>query len=691
MTFRNLAPLLALGILAAPAAADPLPERSERVVDYRIQVRLDPETKELTGSERLTWRNPSEDEVPDLWFHLYLNAFRSSESTFWKESGGQLRGDRVEKDPWGWTDVTALRLADGTDLLPNLTFERPDDGNEADLTVARVVLPEPVGPGGEVELEIEFRAKLPQVYARTGYADDFFMVGQWFPKLGVYEPAGTRGRESGGWNCHQFHAHSEFYADYGSYEVEITLPSRFVVGATGRRTGELDNGDGTTTYVYRQDDVHDFAWTADPDYVLVESLFDADAEVTAEELAATAELLGRTPEELRLSDVEIRLLIQPEHRAQADRYIHSAKVALEGFGLAYGRYPYATLTIVDPPANGPGAGGMEYPTLITGFSTIATGYWPLSRVRLVEEVTVHEFGHQYWYGLVGSNEFEESWLDEGVNSYSTAIFMDRAYGPDSVIDLPGIQASAFEVEALGNSPRRRYDAIRTPAWGFSTSGAYGFYSYAKPALVLRTLENVLGERTMARVMRTYAERWRFRHPSSDDFYAVAEEISGRELDDFFGQLVEGTGVFDPAVTQVEAKRARQPRGRLSAEDPPVVVDDEQAREAEEAAEEAGERGWDYRIELRQQGEVRLPVEVELRFEGVEPERRAWDGSRLWERWEGTRPEKLLEVVVDPDEVYLVDAGRLNNARRTEESSKVGLLAGSRLLFLVQQLISGLGL
>ena len=270
-------------LLGGPSAghADPLPARAPRTADYDIAVRLDPDAKLLDGSLRLTWRNPSTDSVPDLWFHLYLNAFRDRESTFWRESRGQLRDVPMPGNGWGRIDVTALRIANGADLLPSLTFEAPDDGNRRDRTLARVRLPQPVAPGGSVDLEIAFTAALPKGFARTGYAGDYFLVGQWFPKIAVYEPAGVRGRAAGGWSAHQFHAHSEFYADFGHYRVAITLPRRFVVGATGVRTARVDHRDGTTTHTYAQGDVHDFAWTASPRFVEITRRFDAAAEVSA--------------------------------------------------------------------------------------------------------------------------------------------------------------------------------------------------------------------------------------------------------------------------------------------------------------------------------------------------------------------------------------------------------------------------
>ncbi|HET9373268.1 MAG TPA: hypothetical protein VFO19_23555, partial [Vicinamibacterales bacterium] len=330
------------------------------VVDYRISVRLDATSKKLEGRERLTWRNPSADTVGDLWFHLYLNAFKSEKTTFYRESGGRLRGDVMSPDKWGWIRITSMRLADGTDLTDTLTFEHPDDDNSDDETVARIVLPDSVPPGGEVTLDIAFDAQLPAVFARTGYYRDFHLAGQWFPKIAVYEPAGTRGRVSGGWNAHQFHAFSEFYANFGHFLVDITVPTPHVVGATGERRSRQDHPDGTTTYVYEQDRVHDFAWTADPSFVVVDAMFSGATDVTADDYAAAARLVGAAVE--RLPDVRIQLLMQPDHVPQTARHLRAIKAAIKYFGLWYGPYPYATITVVDPPEGGMGAGGMEYPT-----------------------------------------------------------------------------------------------------------------------------------------------------------------------------------------------------------------------------------------------------------------------------------------------------------------------------------------
>jgi hypothetical protein len=231
--------------------------------------------------------------------------------------------------------------------------------------VVRVVLPRPVAPGESLTFDVAFTAQLPRVFARTGYVRDYALVGQWFPKLGVYEPAGRRGRTTGGWNCHQFHATSEFYADFGHYRVAMTVPSTHVLGATGVRVSRTDHGNGTTTYVHEQSNVHDFAWTVDPRFVEVRRRFDAAREVSEAEARAVADLLDRPIEAVRLSNVEVILLMQPDHLAQTERYLRAAMLAIKWFGLWYGRYPHQTLTIVDPAPGAGGSGGMEYPTFIT--------------------------------------------------------------------------------------------------------------------------------------------------------------------------------------------------------------------------------------------------------------------------------------------------------------------------------------
>jgi hypothetical protein len=652
-------------IVAVPVGAvdDPIPPQviaaepveagaSRDVASYDLTARLDPDEKTVTGTARITWRNPSPVEtVPDLWFHLYLNAFRDRESTFWRESRGELRDVEMPADGWGSIELDALRLGDA-DLLPSLTYQAPDDGNEKDRTVARVVLPRPVPPGGHVELDVAFTARLPKAYARTGYAGDFVLVGQWFPKLAVYEPPGRRGRSRGGWNAHQFHAHSEFYADFGRYRAALTVPRRFVVGATGVRTARTDNADGTTTHVYQQAGVHDFAWAASPHFVEVTRRFVAAREVTAAEYAAAAALVDRPIEAMRLGDVDVRLLLQPAHAPQADRHFEAAWRAIEAYGLAYGPYPHATLTMVDPPLAAIGTGGMEYPTFFTTGTLPILDDWPFDRIREPEIVVIHEFGHQYFQGMVASNEFEEAWLDEGLTTWTTAKVMDAWLGADrSMAELAGLRVGLLDLERFGNHRGRGAEAIRQPSWSYDTG--YSFNSYERPSLALRTLERLVGRQTMARIMRTYVERWRFRHPSSDDFFAVASEVAGRDLRPFFRGAFESPAIVDYAIGSV-------------------------TRETGHTA-----------VTVRRDGDLAIPVTVAFKFAGRPVERRTWDGAGRWTRFAFEYPEPLEWVEVDPDRHVALDVSWLNNSRIVAGDRRPSIAMTSRWLLVIQQAVGWL--
>jgi hypothetical protein len=666
-----------------------LPERAGDVADYTISVTLNPETKQLSGKQQLTWRNTSPDAIGDLWFHLYLNAFRNSNSTFFRESNGMLRDDEMPVDGWGWIEVDSLKLPDGTELKPSMRFEAPDDGNKEDRTVARVELPRPLAPGESVTLDITFTAQLPKVFARTGYVRDYFLVGQWFPKIAVYEPAGMRGRATGGWNCHQFHGHSEFYADFGRYRVDITLPSNFVVGATGVRAGKRDNGNGTSTYVYAQENVHDFAWTASPHFVELRRTFVASREVTAKEYADAGRLLDRDAEEMRLQDVDVILLMQPEHMPQAERHFNAAMQSIKWFGLMYGRYPHRTLTIVDPASGADGSGGMEYPTFITAGTSPRLNGWPFSEVRLPEEVVVHEFGHQYFQGMLASNEFEEAWLDEGINSYATGRVMERMFGREkTMISFLGWQVSERDYLRTAIAPDVKFTAINQPAWAYPDAWSYDINSYVRPELLLRTIENIAGAETMARVMRTYAERWRFKHPSTPDFYAVANEVSGRDLRAMMTQIVDRGELVDYEVGEVTSDLAVATAG---------YVDGAKGREfvsqadADEAVEKQEHPDYATRVVVRRRGEAILPVVVAFKFEGEPVERRSWDGVSRWHAFTFTRPERLEWVDVDPDRHVELDADWLNNTRRLEPDRRAAVRLASRWTFLLQQALASLGM
>jgi hypothetical protein len=501
---------LALCLLLIGALVEPAPVRASRtepVASYVIDVTLDSEAKTLTAQEVVTYVNTTDEPIPDLVFHLYLNAFSGPDTVYMQESGMARSGAAQDPQRAGSVDVLDIRLTDGTPLV----LEEIEDG-----TLARADLPVPVAPGASIEIALDFQAELPRVFARTGYVDDFFMVGQWFPKLGVWE--------DGAWNAHPFHANAEFYADFGTYEVSITLPSEYVTGATGLPVATQENADGTQTVRYRAEDVIDFAWVASPRF-----------------LEATR----------RVEGVEILYLYLPEHEGTVERVLDAAEAAMRLYGDWYGPYPYERLTVGDVPDEGQGAGGMEYPTLIMAGSLF--GPAGLEGFRLPELVVMHEVGHQWWQSMVAFNEAEEPWLDEGFTDYSATRAVAQTYGAStSLLDIGPLEVGYLDLRRAEYLSQPRLP-MYGPAWSFE-GHAYSIATYAKPILALTTLERVLGERTMMALMRTFFRRYQFAHPTTEEFRDVAEEVAGQDLDWFFDGLVYGDGVLNYAVTEVTAQR-----------------------------------------------------------------------------------------------------------------------------------------
>jgi hypothetical protein len=396
--------------------------------DYEMAVSLDAERHLLQGRERVRWLNTTDTPTAELWWHLYLNAFANEDSSFMREIGPRrLRfGRRGDDMSWGWTRITRIALAGGDDLLPTLEFMRPDDDNVEDFTVARVRLPAEVPPGAAVEVELEFEAQLPSIIARTGFAGDFHLAGQWFPKLGVFEGAD-------GWNCHQYHANSEFFADFGSYQVTLDLPAGWIVGATGVEISRVETRDGGSAPLrvsYAADRVHDFAWTAAPPALMeaIASDFEPGRDVPREWLERAATTLELSAAELELPPCRLRLLLPRSQLGLAERHLRAARFGLAWLGVWYGPYPYPELTIVVPPISADEAGGMEYPTFVTGYARSLTPMLVVHGRSLIETVVIHEIGHQYFYGLVASNEFEQAFRSDAAVDWGVLDVRHRPLG-----------------------------------------------------------------------------------------------------------------------------------------------------------------------------------------------------------------------------------------------------------------------
>ena len=612
------------------ARGDPSP----RNASYSIDVRLDTERRTLAGREVLTWRNISNIGTAELQFHLYYNAWKNTRSTWMRERrlsrGGSL-DDRDESE-WGWIDVTGIRLLGAGDERPidlsgAATYVAPDDGNLDDRTVLAVALPQPVGPGETINLEIEWASRVPRTFDRTGTIGDYYFVAQWFPKIGVLENTG--------WNCHQFHSATEFFADYGIYDVRITVPEDWVVGATGVEQDRRNNGDGTETHRYYQEDVHDFAWATSPDFLDLRERFEHPG----------------------LPDVELRLLLQPEHASQATRHFEATRNTLRYYGEWFGAYPYDHLTVIDP-AWQSRSGGMEYPTLFT----TGTRWVAPADVSTPEGVTIHEAGHQFWYGVVGSNEFEHAWLDEGLNTFATERVLEATFDPHHrstrlfggfvpwvFRDIPW--SRAVDGNRLAGYRRdARMDVQATPTYRY-WPGTAGSISYNKTALWLHTLERHLGWPVLQRGMAAFYDRWRFDHPLPGHFFEAINAASGDDLSWFFDQAHGTANVFDYGIQSLSSRSASG-RGFFDGEG------------SDEPAFDDGEGGAPYEtvVVVRRHGEGVFPVDVVTEFADGEQVSERWDGQARWTAFTYEREVRATRAVVDPERVLLLDTNYTNNSR-----------------------------
>jgi len=674
--------------LAVPAAALEAPRK---IVDYDIRVSLDPGTKLVEGEETLKWTNPSDVPVGELRFHLYWNAFRNDRSTFLRESGGQLWGGKADTGKgWGYTDVTSMKW-EGAELVKGARFESPDDGNPDDRTVLVVPLPRPVAPGETAALAIVWKAKVPRVYARAGYVRDFFFFGQWFPKIGVYEPTGRRRRTDSGWNCHQYHATSEFYADWGDYRVTITLPEKFVVASAGALVAET-KASGRKTLTFEQKAIHDFAFSADPRYVVVEDVFDPAKDVPKDEIARASKTLGRSGADLvaGFHKVAIRLYLQPDHRAFDRRHIEAQKWALAWTGLWAFPYPYAQISIVDPPEDGMRAAGMEYQTIYTTFTKTYLSHWPLDRLYVPEMVTIHEFTHGYWYGLLASNEFEESWMDEGINTFTEFVMVDRKYGPFLEVP-PGIGFTDEEVNRAEAALTQDHDPILSSAWKYAGEGSYGRNSYPQPCTTIQQIRNLLGEETFWRVFRGYAERWRFDHPTSEDFLDAMRTPGNPYVAALIPKTWYGRGWVDFTILDARTVPDDGFTGFDDAEKP-VNFDPDPKGKGKEPPDEKRHKGpWQSLVVVGRDGDIEMPANVVLTFKDGQKVERMWDGVGGWIKYHVTSTSPLVKAEVDPERRTVLDRNPWNNARYTKWYEGPSAAAKGRIyaLHLVEILLSTL--
>ena len=484
-------------------------------VDYLIKVSLNDETDELYGSLELDYTNNSPDVLTSVPFHIWPNAYASRSSAFARQ---QLRnGDtKFHFAPAG--DRGAL---DGL----NFTVDgrpAPHEPDAEHVDVVHVPLPEPLQPGETIKFRTPFRVDIPISFSRLGHVGDSYQITQWYPKPAVYD------RE--GWHAMPYLDRGEFYSEFGRFRVEITLPYNYVVGATGalqndeelewltrkaledeaklsRRTDLVVRGnveepfpasDPTTkTLVYEADNVHDFAWFADKRF-----------KVLHDTLALTS---GRT--------IDVWSMFT---EAEAGLWVNSLaylKRSVRFYSDRVGEYPYPQVTGVQSALSA--GGGMEYPMV----TVIGLSY----NAEALDVVLAHEVGHNWFYGILGSNERSSPWMDEGINSYYEGRYQTKYYeAPLMDVSFAGVDFLGVDENILGYKYLARQGKDQPPNTDADSLSGWNYWiqAYAKPALAMRELELYAGRAELDRAMRAYYERYKFKHPRPEDFFATVEDQLG---------------------------------------------------------------------------------------------------------------------------------------------------------------------
>jgi hypothetical protein len=524
-----MSPLLLLPLAALTASGGPddiwwpRPPAPTSDLVYEIRARLDTGQRRVNGELWLRLKNTSRAALSELRFHLYLNAFASEDTQFMRKSRGLMRLSRADPRHPGWIKVRSVTRGGR-----RLRHRRLHDG-----TVMRVALDRPLPPGQQATVRLAFTSQLPRIFARTGFAGDFFMLAQWYPKLGFLRPDGS-------WHCPPLHFCSEFFGAFADFDVWLELPPEYRVGGTGRwlTTEQPLSGGAVWSFAARR--VHDFALAAWP---------------------AFSELRARR------AGVLVRLLSVPG-RGQQQRIMGQVEAGLTRLQRWFAPYPYRLLTVVDVPTRALGAGAMEYPTLFTTW----TPWWTPRGVHVADTIILHELTHQYFQGMVANNEVQDPWLDEGVASYVSGLLLDEIHGADgSLVDLGPLRLGYWQRERLRLAKKAPLPVARA-ATGFNSWGAYGRTVYARAALLLRTVQSLVGRPRMLAALRGYVRRFSFAHPRSRDLEQALVDAApaGRQelVRDLLRSVLHGSSTLDLGLRCSPGRVEVIRRGRLTL---PVVL------------------------------------------------------------------------------------------------------------------------
>ena len=481
----------------------------QQQVDVQIKVLLNDQANSLTGEIKMQYQNNSPDTLRFIWIHLWPNAYKNDRTAFSEQLLQNGRTDFYFSNEIQKGYINRLNFKVDDELVQVEDHPQHQD-------IVKIILAKPLPPAGKVVIETPFNVKLPSYFSRGGHIDQSYMLTQWYPKPAVYDNAG--------WHPMPYLDQGEFYSEFGNYEVAITLPSEYKVASTGKLKSSTEK-DNTQTLVYEQENIHDFAWFADKDF---------------EVLHDTLKLASKT--------IDVYAYYNKANKENWTKSLSYIKSAIITKSKWVGEYPYATVSVVEK-AGAPDAGGMEYPTI-----TLVSNN---GNEKMLDYLINHEVGHNWFYGILASNERQHPWMDEGMNSFYDMRYSQLQYGNNSTDPLE-TNSAFFEKRNPEDWPHTllqtiigisKDQPIATGSEQFSTYN-YGLVAYNKAAEWIQLLERELGKALFDTMMQQYYERFKFKHPHPADFKAVAEEVSGKNLDALFSLLYSKGSIQQPVKKDV---------------------------------------------------------------------------------------------------------------------------------------------
>jgi len=492
----------------------------QQQVNFVIDVTLNDVEHTLDGFEKIEYINNSPDTLHFIWIHLWPNAFKNDKTAF---SDQQVENGKTdfyfsEKDQRGYINRVDFRI-EGEVVK---TEDHPQH-----IDIIKLILPKPLSPGETVFINTPFHVKLPLNFSRGGHAGQAYQITQWYPKPVLYDAKG--------WHPMPYLDQGEFFNDFGNYDVRITLPKNYVVAATGELQNEdekkwiksrndissleyttvkedkskkflekpkskkiLVSSKETKTLNYKQTNVVDFAWFADKEFLVATD---------------TVLLNGRT--------IDAYLFHLPGYEKTSQQGIQYIKDVIRFRSAYLGDYPFNVVSVVE--AKMGIRGGMEYPTI--------TSIYPTHSEKSLEDLIEHEVGHNWFQGILASNERENPWMDEGFNSYYDLRYIKEKYG-ESKKQEP-LEGKSLLQRAMDTWINWKMDQpLTTPSEKFSVIN-YGLIAYFKTAYWLQEIEQYIGKDKFDQAMLSYYDTWKFKHPSPDDFRKILEEKSGKDLSPYF--------------------------------------------------------------------------------------------------------------------------------------------------------------